>query len=308
MTENTSTNENRAEENRQHYQAIGETLRSRRLSLGQDLKDVAAALRLPGMVIDDIEGGRADRLSGIYRRGYIRNYAQHLGLDADALLAPTGEDRPPDLQRVLPAPRRRWQLEKYLKIATYALVTTVIVPPLVYFYVAGGSRILERQPDHAAETRSVVQSGAAGVERDSSRGERPDPSPAGHVSASALPLSPLRPAVQEVAPSSSETLTESVATTEELLQATGSPLAALELELLGDSWIEIHDADGQRLEYDLLRAGQSRSYEGQAPFTVLIGRANAVSLSINGEAVVWEGHDRGDIAQLRVGADGEVER
>jgi cytoskeleton protein RodZ len=78
--------------------------------------------------------------------------------------------------------------------------------------------------------------------------------------------------------------------------------------LLEDSWIEIHDAEGTRLEYDLLRSGQTRSYEGQAPFSLLVGRSSAVKLQVNGQQVTWEGHDSGDVAEIAVAADGQVAR
>jgi cytoskeleton protein RodZ len=86
--------------------------------------------------------------------------------------------------------------------------------------------------------------------------------------------------------------------------------AAVELsvELLEDSWVEIHAADGERLEYDLLRAGQSRTYSGEAPFQLLLGRANAVRLMLGEELVTFDGHDRSDVARLRLLASGEVER
>jgi hypothetical protein len=44
-------------------------------------------------------------------------------------------------------------------------------------------------------------------------------------------------------------------------------------------------ADGTELEMDLLRGGSKKSYQGKTPFKILIGRASAVRLAMNGEAV-----------------------
>lgn len=90
--------------------------------------------------------------------------------------------------------------------------------------------------------------------------------------------------------------------------AAGPLLSALEVELLDDSWVEIHDAEGTRLEYDLLRGGQIRNYQGQPPFRLLVGRSSAVKLQVNGHAVTWEGHDSGVVAEIAVAADGQVQR
>lgn len=268
------------------------------------------------MVINDIESGQIDRLSGLYRRGYLRNYARLLELDPDELLAAIGEDAPPALKDVMPAPRREWRLERYLKIATYVLVTTVIVPPLAYFFIAGGSRMLEGEPAELAEQTSgsepadTVAAGDEGrtvAEPEQRSGEAASGSQSGHVSASALPLSPMRLG-RESEGETPELLPESLQGSGEAANDELEELTGLTLELVDDSWIEIHDADGERLEYDLLREGQVHTYRGRAPFRLLLGRSSAVELQVDGQAVVWEGHERGDVTQLEVAADGKVTR
>lgn len=315
MTDETSTsNETRqqkTEKKEHHYQRIGAELRRRREALSLEQADVAAQLHLPGMVVNDIESGQVEDLSSLYRRGYIRNYARLLELDPDALLAEAGEDVPPELKEVLPVSRGDWRLERYLKIATYAIVTVAIIPPLVYFFIAGGMRMLERDPA-SGESREVA--GAAQPDQretpsspDSSgagQGES-DSSSARHVSASALPLKPIRPA-REVSPEPATVISPSPLETVE--GELGAATSALEVKVLEDSWVEIHDAEGARLEYDLLRSGQTFSYEGRAPFRLLLGRSSAVRLQVNGQSITWDGHDSGDVAELAVMADGEVQR
>ena len=62
--------------------------------------------------------------------------------------------------------------------------------------------------------------------------------------------------------------------------------------------MEISDAAGDQLELDLIRAGTSREYQGQAPFDVMIGRASAVELNMDGKAVNLGPHTRGNVARL----------
>lgn len=317
MTEDTSadndTTKQQADSSKERFERIGAELRQRREALSLDQADVARQLHLPGMVVNDIETGEVGKLSGLYRRGYIRNYARLLGLDPDAVLAEAGEDVMPELQKVLPDARRDWQLERYLKIATYVIVTVAIVPPLVYFFIAGGTRLLERQPESAlavvaAQSADVDERGvsASGPEGDD-RAAPADSSQAPHVSASALPLNPIRP-VQEPQPQADPGGESSPALAAATTGGSVPPPSQLQLELLEDSWVEIHDAAGARLEYDLLRSGQARRYEGEAPFRLLVGRSSAVKLIVNGRAVTWEGYESGDVAELSVAADGEVQR
>jgi len=317
MTETTSDQDEQTQQqsdSKKRYEHIGAKLRRRREALSLDQGDVARHLHLPGMVVNDIETGQVEQFSSLYRRGYIRNYARFLELDPEALLAEAGEDVPPQLQRVLPETRRGWNLDRYLKFATYALVTVAIVPPLVYFFVAGGTRLLERDSATAEPTTEAMQPTAAGERSAVALGsddmdgrETAESSPAPHVSASALPLHPVRPSREAQTEPTSEA-EDSVALAADAGIDAGPPLSALQLELLEDSWIEIHDAEGTRLEYDLLRDGQTRNYEGQAPFRLLLGRSSAVKLVVNGQTVTWEGHDSGDVAELDVSANGEVQR
>lgn len=319
MTEETSESKIRAQQestSNENLQRIGAALRRRREARGLGQRDVAERLHLPGMVVNDIETGQIGKLSGIYRRGYIRNYATLLELDPDELLAEAGEEVPPDLQEVLPVPHREWRLERYLKVATYLIVTVAIVPPLVYFFIAGGSRMIERDPAVAdappaveSEVRPdndrVAGMGDAGAEAAESRPDR-------HVSASAFPVTPLK-SLREARPEPSAPAQGDVESEDGTGEGEGvdpaePALTALQMDLVEDSWIEIRDARGERLEYDLLRAGQTRQYEGEAPFRVLLGRSSAVDLQVDGRRVVWDGHERGDLAEIEVAADGAVER
>jgi len=89
---------------------------------------------------------------------------------------------------------------------------------------------------------------------------------------------------------------------DELQSTTESDLAQhLKIETSADTWIEVLDAAGQHLEMDLLRAGTSRDYRGKAPFSVMLGRASAVEVWFNGEAVDLASHTRGNVARLTLG-------
>jgi cytoskeleton protein RodZ len=72
----------------------------------------------------------------------------------------------------------------------------------------------------------------------------------------------------------------------------------LSITTSADTWVEISDAAGEQLELDLIRAGTSREYRGQAPFEVMIGRASAVELSLDGRDINLGPHTRGNVARL----------
>lgn len=309
MTEDTSTSE--TEESQIHIEA-GDRLRRAREEAGLSHADVTEQLHLSGVIIDDIEQGRVERLPGIYRRGYITNYARLLGLEPESLLGTSREEEPPELREVLPVNRTGWKFEQYLKIATYVLVTTVIIPPLVYLFIQGGSRIMDREPEAGAvgvEERTDAESGdRAGSERRVVEGGRDAGEEPTHFSASTLPLPAVRPLGKDTVSIRPDRDAVIVPEIPESVEAAADAKVELGIELNQDSWVEIYSANGERLEYDLLRAGVIRTYQAEAPFSLMLGRARAVSLSLEGEPLIYEGHERGDVVRLEVTADGEVRR
>ena len=82
---------------------IGALLRASRLRRGEELEDIAATLRIRRVYIEAIEEGRFDDLPGhAYAVGFVRGYAEYLGLDGDEVVRRFKEessvpDKPADL-------------------------------------------------------------------------------------------------------------------------------------------------------------------------------------------------------------------
>lgn len=69
-------------------QTVGATLRSRREERGEDLRYVSQVLRIRFPYLKALEDGLIDDLPGpTYAVGFVRTYAEHLGLDSEALVA-----------------------------------------------------------------------------------------------------------------------------------------------------------------------------------------------------------------------------
>ncbi len=87
---------------------VGTLLKASRLRFGEDLSEVSAILRIRHVYLEAIEDGRYDDLPGpTYAIGFIRAYADHLGLDSDEIIRrfkdrASGEEPSSDL--VFPEP------------------------------------------------------------------------------------------------------------------------------------------------------------------------------------------------------------
>jgi len=68
-------------------EGLGEKLAKKRISLGLDPKDIEKAIRIRAKHIEALENGRYGSLPpDVYVRGFVRNYANYLQLDANKVM------------------------------------------------------------------------------------------------------------------------------------------------------------------------------------------------------------------------------
>ena len=90
------------------YDGVGADLRAARVRAGKDLGEVARALRIGEGHLEAIEEGRFEALPGrAYALGFLRSYAEHLGLDGTAVVEAFKDETSPYAARsklVFPTP------------------------------------------------------------------------------------------------------------------------------------------------------------------------------------------------------------
>lgn len=70
-----------------HQKSVGALLRDRRTELGLSLAEIAARTNIRRAYLEALEEGRYEALPGLaYQKGFLRNYAGVLGLEADRVL------------------------------------------------------------------------------------------------------------------------------------------------------------------------------------------------------------------------------
>jgi cytoskeleton protein RodZ len=89
--------------------------------------------------------------------------------------------------------------------------------------------------------------------------------------------------------------------TNEVVAATDDSAMRLSISYSGDCWTEITDASGRRLFFELGKAGRTVNLSGEAPFNVLFGDAENVSIEVNGRSFEIPAADRrGRTARLTI--------
>jgi cytoskeleton protein RodZ len=289
----------------------GTLLRTAREAAGFSLDAVAQQLKLHPRQVRAMEDGDFAQLPGrTFVRGFVRNYARLLKLDADAVLAalPGGGDSAglasPTLHATAPSigelpvsqsSRPAW--------AKWAIPLTLVA------IIAAGAAYEMLRPAAPPPTLAPA-SGEAREPVIGPRAPEPPPAPAA-VTAGTTPPPVTAPSMPAPAPGAMPTGAAPVpppgATTTSLpnpVAATPSAPASgvgdreLVLSFRDHSWTEVRERNGRVLLSAMMTPGARQVLSGQGPFELVIGNAADVSLTLDGKTVDLVPHTRQSVARL----------
>lgn len=268
----------------------GALLRQRRTERQLSVEDVAQALRLAPKQLRAIEQDDYDHLPGpTYVRGYLRSYAQFLGLSADTVLE--FYNRQPaaakaiDLAKHAPAPQMNSD-HHVIKITTLIVAGLVLGLAAVWWQGRDDSPIRLRKPPATAKAEAVAP--------DTTPVSRQDAVPT--LAESRAPITPA-PAGDSPPPEPAPARAPAIAAVP-VVPTGPRPLV---LYFQKDSWAEVRDGAQTRLLYTTISAGKVIRLGGTPPFSVYLGNASGVRVEYNGRPVDISSHQRGPIARLTVG-------
>lgn len=298
---------------------VGLQLKRAREKLGLGIDDIARSQHLRPAIIQAIENSEHTRIdSELFLKGYVRAYASQVGLDPESLIADLDRELEPlriereqqqEANPLVDIERRRRQKRRIAKILVW-VVAIAFAGFLAYRFVLQDETALttteppeqtsEVQPETdvteadsgsepAAQTtespiaEEAVEDDLTAPETGSITGETPEAEPS---EAGVREI-----AVEEPAP---ETAVEQPVVVEEpepLVENPEEPVvvadtARLQMTFTADCWVQVSDADGNRLVASLQRQGDRIDVSGDAPLRVVIGAVDAVgSVRFQGEPV-----------------------
>jgi len=278
----------------------GDILRYEREKQGLSIDRAAELSKIKPSVLVAIENGDTDSIPSVYLRGYIRNYARYLRLDSGRLDQHMAnvKSSDPEVRSVFELRPKPAGTERWLKATSY-LAASALIATLAWQFTHEAVRFSQGD---ATLTRGAVVPPAS--DPDSATGEETPVQPAKrHLNASIASIEMLKQgtATQTIEDAGTPwTAIESIAKSEADLPDSQQ---GLRVSTSADTWVEILDADGTQLEMDLIRADESRRYDGNPPYRVLIGRASAVRMQLDGEQVDLAPHTRGNVARMTLGGE-----
>ena len=259
----------------------GAVLAAARVAQNLTVADVARQLKLSASQVTALEAGEFERLPGpVFVRGFVRNYARLLKVDPDRVLdmlsdAP-GQEPKNDMPTARGVPFPTASVRRWPRYAGLALVAGV----------AGLAAYEFHWSDQPAAERSTPAVSTAPQE------VKPAAPSAGVAEAVNKPLQASvdeKPSAGQGEGSLQPAETASAAATQAPARIeTGD--SELRFVLERDSWIQVRDATGKTLLTRLIQGGSEERLSGKPPFAVVVGRADAVQLYYNQQAVDISAH------------------
>jgi len=280
----------------------GAMLRDARETAGLTIDMVSQQLKLAPRQVRALEDGDYGLLPGrTFVRGFARNYARLLGLDADAVLdalpGAGGEAalESPTLHATavnigeLPSSARG----QPARVALAAVVVLAVVGGAVYAY----RHYQGDRPTSAAAPRPPAVQQSAPTAPAAAMPPASEAAPPGVT----LPNPVVSPPVDSGAtPERSKSSALGGLRQVNARTSTDAAIAPLSLVTRGGSWIEVRDGSGQPVLATTVAAGQSQALVGAPPFDVVIGNAPEVTLSYRGQPVDLAPYTRQNVARLRL--------
>lgn len=315
--------------------SVGALLRQAREARGLEVGDIAQALKLGPRQVESLELDAWSDLPGTtFIRGFVRNYARLLGIDAAPLMAQLESrlDRPADTLNVPEATPARirsgGRSRDKLVIAVGGLL--LLLAALAYFLLpsdlsgwrAGVQSLLDGNAAEDTQAEVVVPLGApageplfppadAAGEGDASRSDVapasapvavplavPAPTPAEAAKVTPETAQAMESKEKSELPAPAVTEAEPPSAGEVVRQAASGSI--LRFHLAQESWLEVRDRDDMVVFSQRLPGGSEKAVDGRPPLSVTIGYAPGVTLIARGKVIDLAPHTRGDVARVVV--------
>ena len=233
--------------------AVGEILRRTRTHYGLTLDDVAAALHIRAIQLGALETGETERLPGrVYAIGFVRAYAEYLGLDGDKMVhlfkvQSVGGRTRPELAMPVPASESKAPNKFILAGSLAALVLLLLALAVVGAHHKPAAEIIPSPP-------AILP-----------------------ASGETIALPPFAGALD----SAVDAVGDSVAA----IAATPLMPTRITIHAIDTAWIEIRDDHNKALFSNILKAGDSYSVPDKPQLKLDTGNLGALQILVDGRAM-----------------------
>ncbi len=296
----------------------GTLLKNKRESLGMTQKQVADRLRLRVSVIEDIENNRFESLQvATFTRGYLRSYAKFVGLDEKVVLVAleqTADVKPKEQEIEMQSFSRKTKHEKHnsrIMLLTWVIAIVIIGISAAWWWQNQQENSLAQVVAEAnVETSQSSADEIADIDlmtEEELIASTPAELAASNNTASESSINAAQ--TDDVVPAETEeSTTEATQEPVALIEAAeevqeASPvvpegMTLLTMKFKADCWIQVKDTNGKTLVSGTQKPGQDVELTGKAPFKVILGAPEGVTMTFASEPVDLSGYTSGKVARF----------
>ncbi|MCS0436795.1 cytoskeleton protein RodZ [Vibrio diabolicus] len=296
----------------------GTLLKNKRESLGMSQKQVADRLRLRVSVIEDIENNRFESQQvATFTRGYLRSYAKFVGLDEKMVLTAleqTADVQPQEQEIEMQSFSRKTKDEKHnsrIMLLTWVIGLVIIGISAAWWWQNQQENSLTKEvTDSSFEAPKPTAQELADIdlmtaeELIASTPEDVVSTSNDVVETSEVPVEqgsdPLLAETENTTSVDSEEPVAVIETAEEEQPAPVVPegMTLLTMKFKADCWIQVKDTNGKTLVSGTHKPGQDVELTGKAPFKVILGAPEGVTMTFASEPVDLSGYTSGKVARF----------
>ena len=274
----------------------GTLLKNKRESLGLTQKQISDRLKLRVTLIQQIEENQfeSDQVA-TFMRGYIRSYAKYVNLDEKVVLSALHHagDAQHQEQEMLSFSRKT-KTEKHnsrIMLLTWSIFAVIAGISSLWWWQNQQQDTLSQSLVNAESPEELVVEEPLTPELDSL---------AVIESVDALTV------VSAAESSDTVTQVEETQAAAEFDSVVAEPEAVtpesvanqLVMQFSADCWIQVKDAAGKTLSTGIKKAGQTLNLSGTAPYKVILGAPEGVSMTFASEPVDLSGYTSGKVARI----------
>ncbi|MDP2574758.1 cytoskeleton protein RodZ [Vibrio penaeicida] len=313
----------------------GDVLRQQREKLGLTQKDIADRLRLRLAVIQNIEDNnfKSDQVA-TFTRGYLRSYAKAVGLSDDDVL-PLLEEEVNHKEQSMQSFSRKTNREKHdsrIMLITWGVLAVLVGISSVWWWQnqsldtlsvseltsSSDSLSQESEADLAVleaqrelniasaqpvqQNEEVEPTANAAVSTEDTTSANEEVNNPSNTESSDTDSSITDTATSDVSSSlsSESSNAESPESTNVAFSDSTASANPVSMSFSADCWIQVKDAEGKVLATGVKKAGHQLSLSGKAPYSVILGAPEGVSMTFAGEAVDLSGYTAGKVARFKL--------
>lgn len=302
-----------------HPVSLGEVLQAARLAKDLTQQDISNNLRYSVKQVNALENGQFDLLpDAMITRGFIRNYAKLLEIDAEPLLASYRQSVSSETDKIIAvrSSMRPVQLTKesqpWLKyILASILVLLFLLAWLFYVdYMPKSPNVSDEKTPEVIEeiapatAEPLPEAALPAAERSAEGGVvTPDLLAAPNVGLNGAAQAPTNAAdVKSVDPLSQADFKPLAPSATQQIQAPANAAISADktvsMAFTADTWVSITDKFGKVVYEKLSRSGDQETINAKLPLNLVIGNASGTKLNFGGKDIDLAANTKDNVARI----------